>query len=347
MKEEQYKKLTIIETKQETEEVRLFYFERPVTDNFFFKAGQYLTFIFENDGVEFRRSYSIASSPSIDEPLYIGIKRIANGNFSRTLFDRAKVGDILSISGVGGVFTLPDDIDSYGQLFFFAAGSGIIPIFSLIKTLLYSHPAVKMVLVYSNRSVAQTVFFKELNQLQLKFPENLHVEFLFSNTEDLLRARLHADLVTLYLETLAIGSLESCLYYVCGPEAYMRFCTFILRGHRIPAENIKKEIFHTARPIAKIEPPDKEAHTVYIILESREYMVDVKYPTTILQAARKQGINMPYSCETGRCGNCMATCTAGKVWMSYNEVLTDRELAQGLILTCTGYPIDDDVRIRI
>jgi ring-1,2-phenylacetyl-CoA epoxidase subunit PaaE len=281
------------------------------------------------------------------EPLYIGIKRIPNGNFSRILFDYAKPGDILRTTGAAGVFILPNDVNSYRQLFFFAAGSGIIPIFSLIKTLLISHPFTKIVLVYSNKSVALAVFYIELNELQSQYPENLHIEFLFSNTEDLFRARLHADLVSLYLETLAIDALDRCLYYICGPEAYMRFCTFILHGHHIPRENIKKEIFHTARPASRIEPPDKSAYTVSILKGSDEYNVEVQYPTTILQAARKQGINIPYSCEVGRCGNCMATCTSGKVWMSYNEVLTDRELAKGLILTCTGYPVGGHVEIRV
>jgi ring-1,2-phenylacetyl-CoA epoxidase subunit PaaE len=283
----------------------------------------------------------------IQEPLFIGIKRIPNGNFSRLLFDYAKPGDILVTPGAAGVFTLPDDISNYRQLFFFAAGSGIIPMFSLIKTLLYSRPSTKLVLIYSNKSVVLATFYQELNRLQAQFPDNLHIEFLFSNTEDLFRARLHADLVSVFLETLAINSLDSCLYYICGPEAYMRFCTFILQGYHIPAENIKKEIFHTARPAARIEPPDKSAYRVAITKGNTEYDLEVQYPTTILQAARKHGIDISYSCEVGRCGNCMATCTRGKVWMSYNEVLTERELAKGLILTCTGYPVGGDVSIRV
>src|SRR5688500_8746289 len=134
MPPKQYKVLTIREVRNETSEMKLFYFELPQAKQITFKAGQYLTFIFEQAEKEFRRSFSIASSPVIDEPLYIGIKRIPNGNFSRTLFDRAQPGDLLTISGVGGVFTLPDDIGQYRQLFFFAAGSGIVPIYSLIKT---------------------------------------------------------------------------------------------------------------------------------------------------------------------------------------------------------------------
>ena len=102
-----------------------------------------------------------------------------------------------------------------------------------------------------------------------------------------------------------------------------------------------------ARPAPRIEPPDKSAYMVSILKGTYEYNVEVQYPKTILQAAREKGIDIPYSCEVGRCGNCMATCTSGKVWMGYNEVLTERELAKGLILTCTGYPVGGDVKIKI
>lgn len=343
----QYKKLIIRDIVDETNEVRLYYLDGTSGRDIRYKAGQYLTFIFYEGANESRRSYSLASSPVLDEPLYIGIKRIPNGTFSRKLFDTAKRGDILTTAGVGGVFTLPDEIQRYRQIFFFAAGSGIIPIYSLIKTLLHSYPFTRIVLIYSNRSISKTVFYEELKNLQASYPDKLHIEFLFSNTEDLFRARLHADLVALYLDTLVVDDLNNCLYYTCGPEAYMRFCTFVLQGYNIPSKNIKKEIFHTARPISRIEPPDKAAHHVSIRKGHTEYDVQVQFPTTILQAARKLGIDIPYSCEVGRCGNCMAICVQGKVWMSYNEVLTERELARGLILTCTGYPVGGDARIQV
>ena len=149
-----------------------------------------------------------------------------------------------------------------GNCFFFAAGSGIIPVFSLIKTVLYSHPHIKVVLIYSNSSIEQTAFFSELTQLQLIFRMTLHVEFLFSNSEYAFRARLNADLIGIFLKTLSVDALENCLYYLCGPEAYMRLCTFVLQSHHVPPQNIKKEIFHTARPANRVEPPDQRAHTI-------------------------------------------------------------------------------------
>lgn len=343
---EPYKKLVISEIRQETSEVKIFQFDKNAVNDISYKAGQYITFIFHHTEKEARRSYSIAASPVIQEPLSIGVKRIPNGRFSRELFDYAKPGDALLTMGAGGVFTYPSDIHSYDQVFFFAAGSGIIPIYSLIKTALYSYPHIELVLIYSNSSIEKTIFYTSLNELKQKFPKNLHIEFLFSNASNLLKAHLHADLIKLYLELLSKGQYNRSLYYICGPEAYMRLCTFTLQGLYIPADQIKKEIFYAAQQTSKLAPPDINPHNVSILYNGKEHTLPVQYPTTILQAAKNKGLILPYSCEVGRCGNCIAYCDKGKVWMSYNEVLTDKEISSGMILTCTAYPVEGDAEVR-
>ena len=126
----------------------------------------------------------------------------------------------------------------------------------------------------------------------------------------------------------------------------MRLCTFTLRVLRVPAANIKKEIFHTTRSVQRVAPPDDEPHQVTLLRGSEQYKVLVKHPVSILMAARKEGIILPYSCEVGRCGNCIAKCERGTIWMSYNEVLTEQEIEEGFILTCTGYPIEGDAIVR-
>jgi ring-1,2-phenylacetyl-CoA epoxidase subunit PaaE len=342
MQEGYYKKLIITHISQETKDVKQFFFGE---SNISFKAGQYLTFAFDEHGKEARRSYSIASSPILDEPLSIAIRRIVNGNFSRKMFDYRRVGDELLTLGAGGVFTLPEDLPEYKQIFFFAAGSGIIPIYSLIKTVLYSTNITRVILVYSNSTPSNTLFYQSLKDLMAKFQGRFQLELLFSNSVDLAKAHLHSSLIAMYLNLHNSHQLESSLYYVCGPQSYMRMCIFTLHGMHIPVANIKKEIFYTSKPIHKREPPDKASHEVVIILNQEKYKIDVRYPTTILQAAKNEGIVLPYSCEVGRCGNCMATCLKGTIWMSYNEVLTEKELSRGLILTCTGFPVNLDAVI--
>jgi len=340
-----YKRLVITHIHEEVNSVKLFYLQE-AGEKISYKAGQYLTFVLPHDEKEIRRSYSLASSPHLNEPLCIGVKRINNGVFSRHLVDRGSVGDELFAVGAGGVFVLPDDIDTYKQVYFFAAGSGIVPIFSLLKTALHKHPDLEVILVYSNSSVSTTIFYSQLKQLETQFAGKFSILFLFSDGKNLFKARLHAELIEQLLREHSGTHFDEALYYICGPDAYMRLCTFSLSVLKVPGDNVKKEIFHTKKSIQRIMPPDDAPHDVMLLRGDEQYNVQVQHPESILLAARKQKLILPYSCEVGRCGNCIAKCEKGKIWMSYNEVLTEKEIAQGWILTCTGYPIEGDATIR-
>jgi ferredoxin-NADP reductase len=147
-----YQALTISHIRQEGPDFKTFYFAANPAHSLSYQSGQFLTLVLKKHRQEHRRSYSIISAPVLHEPLGIGVKRIGNGLFSRYLIDQAKPGDQLLTSGVGGLFTLPDQVQDYRQVFFFAAGSGITPILSLLKTVLYAHPLLKAVLIYSNHT---------------------------------------------------------------------------------------------------------------------------------------------------------------------------------------------------
>ena len=343
---ELYKKIRIREIHEEVQGFKTFVFEEG--HNIQYESGQYLTLVTSQDNEEIRRSYSITSSPILNEPLSIGIKRIENGLFSRLLIDNAKVGDELTTIGAGGFFTLPENIQEYKQIFFFAAGSGITPIFSLLKTALYKYAHLSIVLVYSNTSPLKTIFFEELMQLKEKFGERFHAELLFSNESDLTRARLHRDLLLQMINSFSVPHFSQGLYYICGPQSYMRLCTYTLQEAGVPKEHIKKENFNieSIKPPSSL-PPDKEMHRAHIYFGKHNYTVQVYYPDSVLKAAKKQGLSLPYSCEVGRCGNCVAKCIKGKVWHSYNEVLTDKELESGMVLTCVAHPVGGDVVLKI
>ncbi len=310
-------------------------------------VGQFITLVFTHHGKEERRSFSISSSPELNEPLAFTVKRIDNGAYSRLLTDRAAVGDKLFTTGAAGLFTLPINIAAK-QIFFFAAGIGITPIFSIIKTLLHTHPDIQAVLVYSNRTREEVVFYKELQSLAEQFPGTFKIAFLFSTAFDLSRARLSKALLPILLKENALVHKNEMLFYICGPFAYMRMAIFSLEEQGIHADQIRKENFNTNdRAVHKTDPPDKTTHTATIKYLGKEHTFPVVYPDTILQAAKKNGLSLPYSCEVGRCGSCAARCTKGKVWLSYNEVLMDTDLAQGSILTCVGHPVDGDVTIEV
>ncbi|MCC9135246.1 2Fe-2S iron-sulfur cluster-binding protein [Pontibacter silvestris] len=341
------KTLTISDIKEEAKDFKTFFFKENDADRIKYKPGQYLTLLHHSLGSEIRRSYSITSSPALHEPLSIGVKRIENGAFSRFLIDKAKVGDQVLTSGAGGFFTLPEDNNSYKQVYLFAAGSGITPIISLLKTLLYSHPDVAVVLLYSNSSIEKAIYLDTLSKLAAEFPDRFQIEYLYSNAADLTRARLYKDLLQTLVRSYAVAPYENALFYICGPLNYMRMCFYSLRQIDVPLENIRRESFAIERNVPKVAPPDTAAHQVEARFRGNTYNFSAKYPHTILRAARNEGISLPYSCEAGRCGNCVARCVEGKVWMSYNEVLTEKDLAQGLILTCVGHPVDGDVVLDI
>lgn len=313
-----------------------------------YKPGQYITFVQKSTPQEIRRSYSITSSPLLNEPLTIGVKRIENGIFSRQLIDHAKTGDELLTTGAGGLFTLPEDFSNIRQIFFLAAGSGITPIYSLLKTVLHFQPGIHVVLIFSNSSQPKTIFFHQLNELKQRFYNQFHLQFLFSTSPNLLMARLNRELLIQLTKAHSICSFHQTLFYLCGPESYMRMCTYTLQEYKVPHDNIRKENFVTElKRLPKIDPPDKDIHLVTIRSGNEIYQFNVNYPDTILQAAKKQNIQLPYSCETGKCGNCAARCVEGKVWLSNNEVLTEKDLANGLTLTCVGHPVDGDVVLKI
>lgn len=303
--------------------------------------GQFLTFVFPNKhGGEDRRSYSLSSSPSLAEPMMITVKRVANGAYSRWLIDKAVAGDQLYTTGASGYFVLPEAIAEYRQLVFFAAGSGITPVYALIKTVLHSHSAIRMKLLYSNVSVSQTIFYAALMELQALYPLRLEVDFLFSKGEP--RQRLNVGMI----ERIADAYSAHSLFYLCGPIDYMRTIAIVLRTAGVDDRRIRKEIFHSEKPVIKELPPDELPHSIRAIVGDREFVFTTQYPATILQTARALKIPLPYSCEAGQCGTCSATCVSGKVWMWHNDVLLDEEMDKGRILTCTGYAVGGDVELR-
>jgi ferredoxin-NADP reductase len=332
-----YIQLEVTQIRNDTANTKSFILKQPHGNPIHYKPGQFLTLIFKKKNSEERRSYSISSTPDLGEPLTVTVKRIDNGEFSRHLFDVVHAGDTLLTIGASGYFTLPENLAHSMQLFFFAAGSGITPILPLIKTALNLNPAMRVTLLYSNRSEIETIFLDQLKLLIDNFPLQLNVEFLFSVSQNLLKARLTKLLIIQYIKERVVRKNEA-LFYICGPFQYMQMATITLLTEGIPPENIRKENFSTEKPVVKELPPDVQQHSVQVEFEEKKYKLDVQYPVTILQAAKQKGIMLPYSCEAGKCGTCSATCVQGKVWHSYNEVLMDRELSKGRILTCTGYP---------
>lgn len=341
-----YQQLTIVEIRQYGPTARTLVVQPLPGETLAYQPGQYLTLVREVYGAEARRSYSFSSAPALGEPPAITIRRVDNGLFSRWLVDEVRVGDVLRASGVGGFFTLPPDVGAYQQLVLVAAGSGITPLFSLLKTVLLHQPHLAVLLLYSNRTAADALFLDELRALAQAFPQRLRLELFFSNDPVLYRAHLHKELLQTLVMQLVPGFPARTLAYLCGPLNFMRMATYGLHEAGLPLRRIRRELFFTSAVApAPAVPPDTAPHEVTLLMRGQHHRLRVQFPVTILQAAKRQGLRLPYSCEVGQCGSCAVRCTQGRVWMSANEVLTARELARGLVLTCTGYPVGGEVQL--
>ncbi|HVZ24868.1 MAG TPA: iron-sulfur cluster-binding domain-containing protein [Sediminibacterium sp.] len=312
-----------------------------------YRPGQFLTLVFHGrNGQEERRSYSISSLPFDQSSLTITVKRVPNGTWSRILIDHTRVGDILETIGASGFFTLPEDLSGYRQLWFFAAGSGISPILPLIRYALHTAPTTRILLVYSNRTPSDTIFLQQIRELENTMPDRFAVEWLFSGGDGPGQRRLSAA----FLQQLWSGQMEEpgrVYCFLCGPFEYMRTITIVLLAQGLPASHIRKEQFVIGETDTRLTPPDTNRHIVEIAMDGQRFQLLVQYPETILEAAKKAGVHLPYSCESGQCGTCAAQCISGKVWMRKNEVLLDEELIAGRVLTCTGFPVFGDVRLLL
>jgi len=339
---------TIKKRTQETLDTVSYLLEPVLDHQFRYRAGQFLTFIFRHKNGELRRSYSLFTDPDFDKLPGILVKRITNGEISRYLHDNWKEGDMIEALPAMGRFTLPERRDRKPRdIFLFAAGSGISPLFAILKEVLLKEPQDKVHLFYSNHSIADTIFFQELEDLKAKYPHNLCVDYFFSDAKRLEKARLSRILIEQMVPERIQNDKKDALFFACGPYAYMQMIEIVLVTMGFDKTAVRKETFVIEKPAQPhYEPEDKSPRTVSIRFANTQFDLVVQYPETILETALKQGIPIPYSCKGGRCSSCFAKCIEGKVEMSYNEVLTEKDEKQGYVLTCTGHPVSKKVVLQ-
>lgn len=317
-----------------------------------YEAGQFLTFLFDYYGQAIRRSYSMGSTPGIDAQVFITVKKKENGAISRYVLEHWREGTLIDSLPPSGRFTIDAQPDQARQVFFLAAGSGIVPVFALLKKLLHQEPHSRIVLLYQNHDENNIIYHEALQQLKAQYPDRFTRIDLLSHPilHDLPHQRLNNGLLEIILArngVFTMGNQEAAashtLFYTCGPASFMRMVQFTLRVMGIVEEQIRKENF----TIDTVPPPaftlDPAPRQVQVKYGGRHFGFTVSYPTTILQAALNNDIQLPYSCRGGRCSTCTARCLKGTVKMSINDVLTDKDLQNGLVLTCVGYAVTDIV----
>ena len=340
-----FKKLIIKEVKRETADAVSILFNVPeeFKSQYIFIAGQYLNLRLTLDGQEIRRAYSICADPESGE-LRISVKAVKNGVFSQFANSKLKAGDVLEVGEPEGKFTFEPQIDRLKNYMAFAAGSGITPVMSILKSVLKSEPKSSVVLVYGNKSPEATIFHQELHDLQLQYTGRLFVHYVYSQTkvEGALFGRIDKSAVNFVLNNKH-KELEFDKFYLCGPEEMINSVTTVLKEHNVKDSKIKFELF-TSSTVENLEASSHEGHTkITITVDDDETTFEMSQKQTILDAALKQGIDAPYSCQGGICSSCLARVKSGTAEMKKNSILSDSEIAEGLILTCQACPTSAEI----
>jgi ring-1,2-phenylacetyl-CoA epoxidase subunit PaaE len=309
-----------------------------------YEAGQFITLVFAGRQGELRRSYSLSSAPGIDKYLNLTVKRTVNGEISRWLLDKVQPGDSLLSLPPMGRFTLVADPPSPRQIYFLAAGSGIVPIFSLLKTVMADEPGATSVLIYQNHNERTILFAGPLHNLAQSYPGHLRTFHLLSEPIDPLHSprRLNNQLLEEIIAATRRND-QPVSFFLCGPGAWMRMAAFTLRLLGYTEDQIRKENFAVDAPLP---PPalhglSSERREIFLEYQGRSFRFHAAYPTNLLQAALDHGIELPYSCRSGRCSSCAARRLTGEVFMTNNEVLTEKDLKEGWVLTCVGYALSN------
>lgn len=338
-------KLAIKEVRRETPEAVSVAFNVPpeLKPNYTFIAGQYVTLKLTLDGEEIRRAYSICSAPESGE-LRIAIKSVSVGAFSPFANKNLKAGDLVEVSMPEGKFTFEPETNRIKNYAAFAAGSGITPVMSILQSVLEGEPQSTFVLVYGNKTPEQTIFHQQLHELQSKFTGRLFVHYVFSQAkvDQELFGRIEKSTVNFMLNNKH-KELEFDKFYLCGPEAMINCISDVLKEHNIKEKDIKFELFFAPKAEHEINT-SLEGHTkITVLVDGDEVTFEMSQKQNILEAALKQGLDAPYSCQGGICSSCLARVTSGSAEMKKNAILTDGEIAEGLILTCQAHPTSKEI----
>lgn len=333
--------LTVSGVIKETDDAHSLVFEIPdaIRDQFDYKPGQFVTLRIPSKRTgSVARCYSLASSPFTDERPKVTVKRTVDGYGSNWVCDNVKVGDTLEVLPPSGVFT-PKDFD--GDLLLFAAGSGITPVMSILKSAL-ARGRGKVVLVYANRDEKSIIFADDLAGLADEHSSRFSVIHWLESVQG------RPDAVQLAALAAPFVQFES---FMCGPAPFMAVAHDALARLGVPRARIHAEVFNSLAgdpfaPTTASEGDETDAATVDIDLDGQTHRLRWPRTQTLVDVMLAKGIDVPYSCREGECGSCACTVLEGKVVMANSAVLDAEDIARGYILACQSRPVTDHLEIE-
>jgi ring-1,2-phenylacetyl-CoA epoxidase subunit PaaE len=327
-------------------------FETPadLADKFIFAPGQYLTLRREIDGENIRRTYSICAAVQ-DKTLRVAIKRVPGGIFSNWANDYLQVGDRLEVMPPAGQFGIPLSPQNRRTYVAFAAGCGITPILSVLKSTLLAEPQSTFNLFYGNRASETVMFRNELADLKDKFLDRfnlVHVLTRERRESELLNGRISGEKADQLLKHWLNGRPIDAAF-LCGPGTMIREVAEVLKLRSLDPTQIRQEFFTSRNRTSAnriSSAPETKLSEVRVVLDGAEHKFMMPRGTeSILHAGLRNGIDIRYGCQGGVCSSCRGHLSAGQVEMDTHYALEDYEIEQGFILTCQSYPLTDQVTI--
>ena len=337
--------LKVKEIKRETPLAVSIVFDVPadLKADYQFEAGQYVNIKSIINGEELRRSYSISSSPKSGE-LCIVVKAVENGVFSNYATQQLQVGDVLEVAVPEGKFVLENkDVKVIAGI---AAGSGIKPIISLAKDILESADDTTFVFVYGNKTVDDTIYYKEIEALKNKFTGRFFVHYTFTKVhpEGTLCGRIERSTINFVFKNKH-NEKQFDEYFLCGPEDMIKRVTDILTENGAREEQIHYELFTTSSTNGEIPVTGEGMVKVTVLVDDVETTFNMPRTENILNAALKHGVDAPYSCQGGICSSCMCRTVSGSAEMKTNHILMEDEIEEGMLLACQAYVTSDEIYV--
>jgi ring-1,2-phenylacetyl-CoA epoxidase subunit PaaE len=345
-----FHQLRIKDIRRETAECVSIAFEIPseIEPDFHFIQGQNITIKTTTNANE-RRSYSICSSP-LEHELRVAVKKVENGLFSKFANEQLKKGDVLEVMPPTGTFFTGLNPAKKSEYVFFAAGSGITPVISLIKTILATEKKSTVTLMYGNKNLASVIFKDQLEALKDKYLKRFSLHNIFSREKtesDFNYGRIDVSKLNQLSKFVNFNKIDN--FFICGPEKMIFTVKDFLKGWGIESEKIHFELFTTpTKKHTKIYKPVEETipsgSDITVRIDGRSFEFKLGYnEQTILDAGLAQGADLPFACKGGVCCTCKAKLVEGEVEMEANYGLEKSEVKEGFILTCQSHPRSEKV----
>jgi ring-1,2-phenylacetyl-CoA epoxidase subunit PaaE len=347
--------LKVSDVRRETSDSVSVAFEVPMqlAVEYQYKQGQYLTLKLKHNGEEIRRSYSVCTSPFAEKELRIAIKEVKDGRASTYINRQLKAGEVIEVMTPMGNFHSPLSGANKKNYVLFAGGSGITPMMSILKSVLYIEKQSTITLIYANRNEDSTIFKAEIEKIAADNKDKVKVVFVYDAPKQAMD-ELHTGILTpektkAIIEKHVDAKLNND-FFICGPGPMMENVKQVLESMKIEKEKIHIEYFTSVlETLAAAEKPAATSSgnglsKVTVTLYGIETTFDLATNgNSILDAATESGVDAPYSCKGAVCCTCRAKVLEGKVSMDANFALTDHEVEQGYVLTCQSHPLTDRV----